>query len=805
MTALFLTELQQKLESDLFVRSVIASLDRLALMNQLDIIIESLEMLPELDLSNTDKKRIAKLFANITNSAVNNSHQASSLIRIAELLRDRKVEMSAVVFNKILEVLNKNFKDTELFESVIQFMKANDVEFTLPIYNTIIDFYSNSDQISKAIEVFNGLGEETVKPDSYTYSILLRGIKNDDEAPEEALEKLYEKIISDESLNVIILFNNLLDVCINKNHIEKVHALYDIIIEREELVPDQITFNTLIKNCCKNKDFINAVKYFGEMKKHNITPNRITYNTIMDLAVKAQNLKYALNLIEEMKNDEIVADGYTYSIILNGLKINSSPVALVKASTQKLKEVIEDDDFKLDEVLFNSIIDVCSKYKLDSDFEYFYEIMLLKGINESFVTYSILLKYYTDNKKFAKLAVTLDKLLKANIQINDSIFGSILDSCIKAGSMDSAMKIYKILAKANLHANSIIFTTMLKGFIKFERYQEGIYFFKDIKQYKKIPGMIITFNCGLDMLVRNGDIDAALELFKEIDTLFKADLISYSTIIKGLCATPKKEDAFIALKDMINNSADLDISVVNLFLDSCANKKDFKYAIQAYQYIMMKNIKPNEVTFGIMVKIYGFSRELHKAFDLLDLMMVYEITPSIIVYTNLVHISFYCNNPKKADLAFTLFKKQGMKGDRLLYSKIIDGMTKYKDYGKIEKYLNWALKDKSILKKNTMDKLFKLYEGYDDTIELLKKISKINYVERTENKEQRVKRLENGNNYSSLKYHKSQKQVNKNREEGTQRTGGNREFKTRGDGFKKKNSGQGVIGKPKMLFNFRNK
>ena len=189
MTALFLTELQQKLESDLFVRSVIASLDRLALMNQLDIIIESLEMLPELDLSNTDKKRIAKLFANITNSAVNNSHQASSLIRIAELLRDRKVEMSSVVFNKILEVLNKNFKDTELFESVIQFMKANDVEFTLPIYNTIIDFYSNSDQISKAIEVFNGLGEETVKPDSYTYSILLRGIKNDDEAPEEALEK----------------------------------------------------------------------------------------------------------------------------------------------------------------------------------------------------------------------------------------------------------------------------------------------------------------------------------------------------------------------------------------------------------------------------------------------------------------------------------------------------------------------------------------------------------------------------------------------------------------------------------------
>lgn len=50
-----------------------------------------------------------------------------------------------------------------------------------------------------------------------------------------------------------------------------------------------------------------------------------------------------------------------------------------------------------------------------------------------------------------------------------------------------------------------------------------------------LPGMIITFNCALDLKVKMKNIADAIILFKEIDERFGADLISYSTIIKGLC------------------------------------------------------------------------------------------------------------------------------------------------------------------------------------------------------------------------------------------------------------------------------
>ena len=38
---------------------------------------------------------------------------------------------------------------------------------------------------------------------------------------------------------------------------------------------------------------------------------------------------------------------------------------------------------------------------------------------------------------------------------------------------------------------------------------------------------------------------------------------------------------------MIASKIKIDVSVVNLYLDSCATKEDFKLAIDAYKYAMM--------------------------------------------------------------------------------------------------------------------------------------------------------------------------------------------------------------------------
>lgn len=106
-----------------------------------------------------------------------------------------------------------------------------------------------------------------------------------------------------------------------------------------------------------------------------------------------------------------------------------------------------------------------------------------------------------------------------------------------------------------------------------------------------------------------------------------------------------------------------------------------------------------------MVKVYGFARELESAFELLDLMRVYGISPSIIIFTNLIHISFYCREPRKAELAFSLFKKSKLEGDGLLYSKIIDGLLRFRQTKKVPKYIKLCLEEKCSLNERTIQSI----------------------------------------------------------------------------------------------------
>lgn len=103
-----------------------------------------------------------------------------------------------------------------------------------------------------------------------------------------------------------------------------------------------------------------------------------------------------------------------------------------------------------------------------------------------------------------------------------------------------------------------------------------------------------------------------------------------------------------------------------------------------------------------MVKLFGLARDLDRVFELLDLMEVYKIKPSIIHFTNMIHVSFYSKNSKKAELAFKLFKKQGLKGDAILYSKIIDGLMRDRKYNRVPIYIDYCLKDQCSLKNHTI-------------------------------------------------------------------------------------------------------
>jgi pentatricopeptide repeat domain-containing protein 1 len=63
---------------------------------------------------------------------------------------------------------------------------------------------------------------------------------------------------------------------------------------------DEITYNTLIKGCGRKKRLSDAIALFEEMKTMGIVPNRISFNSLLDSCVKCNKMNTAWKYYDEM-------------------------------------------------------------------------------------------------------------------------------------------------------------------------------------------------------------------------------------------------------------------------------------------------------------------------------------------------------------------------------------------------------------------------------------------------------------------------------------------------------------------------
>lgn len=89
--------------------------------------------------------------------------------------------MDLILANKLLDAINKNQKDEEFIVEALKLMEEHKVEMDIISYNILMDLYCSLDQFNKAKDIFNSLPDKGIEADSFTYSILIKGLKHSKE------------------------------------------------------------------------------------------------------------------------------------------------------------------------------------------------------------------------------------------------------------------------------------------------------------------------------------------------------------------------------------------------------------------------------------------------------------------------------------------------------------------------------------------------------------------------------------------------------------------------------------------------
>jgi pentatricopeptide repeat protein len=424
-----------------------------------------------------------------------------------------------------------------------------------------------------------------------------------------------------------------------------------------------------------------------ELRNREITANKITYNTIIDLLVSVNMMDKAWLYFEDMKDHHLEPDLFTYSTLIKGIKNNDTNSHNLFNIFNLLSKIIREKTVNLnfDEILFNSLLDAWIKFGDLKKAKETMELMEELGITGSGITYGIMIKAYGQARKLDEAFELFYQMKKKNIPPNQITYGQMLDCCVRAENYQKLLQVYELLTEEQIQLNVVICTTLIKGFAIGKDFFRAMQIYNILKSDPNITMNIIAYNSMLHCCIQCKQFEKLYEIFLEIinhceDSKAQGsrertepDLITYSTLIKGLCRSKQMDKVMDIYKQIKEKHMILDEVLFNSILDGFAKTHNLEQAMEIYKDMRMMKIKRSNVTFSILIKLYANAKQVQKALGIFNEMKAENVSPGVIVYTCLIQT---CIKNKLIDKAITLFYDMfanNVNPDHVTYNTIVNG------------------------------------------------------------------------------------------------------------------------------------
>jgi pentatricopeptide repeat protein len=347
------------------------------------------------------------------------------------------------------------------------------------IFNCLIDVCVRLQLMEKAEKLFSEMKELKIEATKVTYAIMIKGYGQVYQI-EKAFKVFEEMKLANLSPNEIV-YGCLLNACVRCSNIRGVTEVYKE-MKLLKLDMNVILYTTLIKAYTKVKDLNSALDvYYTMLNDVKITPNIIVHNAILDCCVECKDTKklseiYKLirdnalsnsdsnnnskhNNYNTNNNDEVQPDLITYSTVIKGYarakemdKVFDIYKFLKNNSTQ----------YKLDEIIYNSILDGCAKTNNYDKALEIYQDMEASGIKKSNVTYSILVKVYSNAGEEEKAMALLEEMTRSNLKPGIIVYTCLIQTCLKSKKPYKAIDLFEKLKEGNT-PDHVLYNTIING------------------------------------------------------------------------------------------------------------------------------------------------------------------------------------------------------------------------------------------------------------------------------------------------------------------------------------------------------
>ncbi|XP_010681791.3 pentatricopeptide repeat-containing protein At1g10910, chloroplastic isoform X1 [Beta vulgaris subsp. vulgaris] len=494
------------------------------------------------------------------------------------------------------------------YSSYIKFMgERKDISKALNVYETINDqtMRNNSsicnsvlsslvknNKFEKAMSMFEQMKQNGLLPDVVTYSTLLAGCLKVDHGYMKALE-LVEELENNGIQMDVITYGTLIAVCATNRRCEEAE-MYFIRMQAEGHSANMYHYSSLLNAYASDGDHEKADKLVQNMTSAGYTPNKVFLTTLLKVYVRGTLFEKSRSLLLKLESLGFAEDEIPYCLLMDGLsksgkvheakltfdRMNERQVrsngyshsimitAFCRAGhveeAKKLARDYEASYNKYDVVILNVLL--CA-YCRAGDMDFVMQTLRKMdklGINPDQYTFRILIKYFCKEKLYLLAYRTLQDMRIKGHQLEEEVLSSLLLQLGSVGAHSEAFSVYMILVSGEKAICKTLHEKILHILIAGKHLENAFVVVKDSARFISPPAA----KKFLGAFMKSGNIDLLNDAVEAIhDSGHKIDQDVFHLAISRYTAQPEKMELLLQLLQwMPSHGYVVDLSTRNLIL-----------------------------------------------------------------------------------------------------------------------------------------------------------------------------------------------------------------------------------------------
>ncbi|KAL5711365.1 hypothetical protein ACHQM5_021829 [Ranunculus cassubicifolius] len=224
------------------------------------------------------------------------------------------------------------------------------------LFNTIIYFYTEARQLSKAVNVYKHMRRSfdmSCRPSIRTYNLLFTSFLSNrnntyiNHMYMETIRCLFKQMVDDGVEPDIFSLNSMIKGYILSLHVNDALRIFHQMGVVYSCLPNSHSYNYLIHGLCCQERTNNAKELYAEMRSKGFVPSAKAYNSLVNGLAMGGEVDEAVRLLWEMNEQRRSADFITYRTVLDEIcRKGNDKGALKLLEELQEKDVVDGHTYK---------------------------------------------------------------------------------------------------------------------------------------------------------------------------------------------------------------------------------------------------------------------------------------------------------------------------------------------------------------------------------------------------------------------------------------------------------------------------